>query len=52
MVKRLLGRKVAQPPEYTGAADSFSGDYVIRPLEAKEFQWPPTVLIAVCTKNE
>jgi 2-polyprenyl-3-methyl-5-hydroxy-6-metoxy-1,4-benzoquinol methylase len=52
IVKRLLGGKVAAPPQYTGAADSFSGDYVIRPLETKSFHWPATVLIAVCTKKD
>src|SRR5262245_12970795 len=51
IVKKLMGGKVAAPPQYTGAADSFSGDYVIRPLEAKSFTWPPTVLIAVSTKQ-
>ena len=51
MIKRLLGKKVLAPPKYSGAADSFSGDYVILPLQTKAFQWPPTVLIAVCTKQ-
>ena len=51
MLKRLLGKKVAGPPQFTGAADLFSGDYVIRPLEAKAFRWEPTVLIAVCTNK-
>jgi 2-polyprenyl-3-methyl-5-hydroxy-6-metoxy-1,4-benzoquinol methylase len=51
MVKRLLGKKVAGPPKFTGGADSFSGDYMILPFKAKAFRWRPTVLIAVCTKN-
>lgn len=51
IVKKALGGRVAAPPQYTGAADSFSGDYIVRPLDAKSFQWAPTVLIAVCTKK-
>ena len=51
IIKRAVGRKVARPPRFTAAADSFEGDYVIRPLEANAFRWPPTVLIAVCHRS-
>ena len=52
MVKWLLGKKVTGPPQFTAGADSFSGDYVIHPLEANAFRWEPTVLIAVCAKRD
>ena len=48
VVKRLAGKKVVGPPRFTAGMDSFSGDYVIRPLEAEAFRWAPTVLIVIC----
>ena len=50
LIKRLAGKKVTGPPHSTVGADSFPGDYVIGLLETSAFQWPPTVLIAVCEK--
>jgi 2-polyprenyl-3-methyl-5-hydroxy-6-metoxy-1,4-benzoquinol methylase len=50
VIKRVAGRKVAGPPRFTAGADSFAGDYVIRPLESNAFRWAPTVLIAICEK--
>jgi 2-polyprenyl-3-methyl-5-hydroxy-6-metoxy-1,4-benzoquinol methylase len=52
LVKRLLRKKVAGSPRFTAGADSFSGDYVVRPLETKAYPWEPTVLIAVCEKRD
>lgn len=51
MVKRLAGKKVAGPPQFTAGMDSFAGDYVIRPLEDGAFRWVPVVLLAVCEKK-
>lgn len=50
MIKRVARKRVAPPPLFTAAADSFFGDYAIHPLESSTFKWPPTVLIAVCEK--
>jgi SAM-dependent methyltransferase len=52
LIKRIAGKKVAPPPRFTAGADSYAGDYVIRPLEAGAFRWAPAVLIAVCEKND
>jgi 2-polyprenyl-3-methyl-5-hydroxy-6-metoxy-1,4-benzoquinol methylase len=49
-IKRLAGRRMVGPPRFTGATDSFAGDYVIRELESNVFPWAATVLIAVCNK--
>ena len=48
VIKRMVGKSAAGPPKFTGAADSYTGDYVIQPLESGDFRWAPTVLIAVC----
>jgi 2-polyprenyl-3-methyl-5-hydroxy-6-metoxy-1,4-benzoquinol methylase len=46
-LKRLMHRRTAQPPVlYAGA--SYPWDYVIKPLSARPYPWPPTILIAVC----
>jgi 2-polyprenyl-3-methyl-5-hydroxy-6-metoxy-1,4-benzoquinol methylase len=50
VIKRVAGKTVASPPRFTAGADSFSGDYVIQPLESSPFRWAPNVLIAVCEK--
>jgi len=49
-IKRLAGKASLPPPAYTGAADSYRGDYAIAPLAQGRFGWAPTTLIAVCTK--
>jgi 2-polyprenyl-3-methyl-5-hydroxy-6-metoxy-1,4-benzoquinol methylase len=49
-IKRLAGKPSLAPPAFTGGADSYSGDYAIAPLAHGGFGWPPTTLIAVCTR--
>jgi 2-polyprenyl-3-methyl-5-hydroxy-6-metoxy-1,4-benzoquinol methylase len=51
LIKMALGKKVMSPPSYSGEADSFEGDYVIRPLAEASFPWEPTVILAVCSNQ-
>jgi len=48
-IKGAFGKKVAGPPIYTAAGDSFSWDYRITEYADKPVPWPPTVLLAVCS---
>lgn len=50
IIKQMLGRKVAEPPSFTGN-DTLAGDYVIMPLEKNAFPWAPAMLIAVCERE-
>jgi hypothetical protein len=47
IIARMYGKKSCAP-QYFGEADSFDGDYVIRPIDDGEFPWEPTVILAVC----
>ena len=51
LIKRLAGRKAAEPPRATAGTDSFPGDYVIRPLQSNAYPWPPAMLLAVCERS-
>jgi hypothetical protein len=50
-IRRMLGKNVTGPPVSTAGSDSFTGDFVILPLEAQPFPWAATTLIAVCEKT-
>ena len=51
-IKRMTGKKTAPPPRHHIEANSFTGDYVIYPLEPQRIPWPATTLIAVCEKQD
>ena len=48
LARKMLGRKCAPPPEYSGEWGSFAGDWTIKPLDAPPFPWAPEVILAVC----
>jgi SAM-dependent methyltransferase len=48
VMKKMLGKPIAPPPQFTAPGESYSWDFTIAPLEDKPFRWPPTVLLAVC----
>lgn len=48
LIKRVAGKNVSGPPRFTAGMDSYTGDHEIQPSEDVRFQWPPSVLIAVC----
>lgn len=50
VVKRLAGRPVAPPPQFTGEGDSYPWEYQIEPLTPSPYPWPPECLLAVCAK--
>lgn len=47
-LKRLSGKAVAIPPQFTAGQDHYPGDHQIAPHDSGTFLWPPEVLIAVC----
>lgn len=50
LLKRLGGRRVAAPPQFTAGQDHYPGDHMISSIDSCGFPWPPEVLIAVCEK--
>lgn len=46
--KRMFGRPVAPPPQYTAEGESYPWDDVIAPLGCQLIPWPPRYLLAVC----
>jgi SAM-dependent methyltransferase len=46
--RRLLGRRCAPPPEFTGRGTSYPFDFAIEPITSVAFPWPPDVILAVC----
>lgn len=52
VVRRLLGKGVLPPPEYTGLHDAYLGDYVWADAESWAFPWEPIVYVAVCRAAE
>ena len=48
LIKRIGGRTVLAPPQFTAGQDHYPGDHLIGPIDNGRFQWPPEVLIAVC----
>lgn len=49
LIKRLSGRKAANPPRFNGPGDRLPGDFVIQ--EMGEELESPSVLIAVCSNS-
>jgi cyclopropane fatty-acyl-phospholipid synthase-like methyltransferase len=47
-LRKLLGKTCAPPPRFTGEWTCFSRDFMIKPIEAPPFTWPPHVLLAIC----
>ena len=48
VLKRMVGRRVAPPPQYTAEGESYPWDDVIAPLGSRLIPWPPRYLLAVC----
>jgi SAM-dependent methyltransferase len=48
LMRRLAGKQILDPPAFDAGADSFDGDYAIKPLDDSTFPWEPYTLIAVC----
>jgi 2-polyprenyl-3-methyl-5-hydroxy-6-metoxy-1,4-benzoquinol methylase len=47
--RKLIGKKCAPPPAYSGDWGCFARDWLIRPLaEPLLLPWPPDVILAVC----
>jgi SAM-dependent methyltransferase len=47
-VRKLIGKRCALPPMYTGAETGFPWEYTIHPLTRPPFPWLPEVILAVC----
>lgn len=47
VTKKLLGKKLAPPPQFTGLGTSYPWDFVVRPLAESPYPWAPEVLLAV-----
>ena len=45
---RLLGKRCALPPQFTGRGTSYPYDFTIQPLASAALPWPPDVILAVC----
>lgn len=48
LIKRLLGRRVAPPPRFTGDGDSYRWEYEFAPLDQAPYPWEPPYILAVC----
>jgi len=47
-LKGLVGGAPLPPPDCHVAADSYPGDYEIRPIRPARLPWAPTTLLAIC----
>jgi len=48
LVRRLLRKPCTPFPQYTGAGTNYPSEFVIKPIDASPFPWPPDVILGVC----